>query len=145
MKFDFATVDLPALISAISALIVLCALLWAIFSPGCKEKKREKKEASFLRGSVRLYLDVLNDKLNRILNDPASWDGPFDAVAKQNHDALEKLFLGSEPLEFEERKKLRTFVRLFKGTPTMKNKEAFDAYKKELEVLMKVFPEEKAK
>jgi len=105
----------------------------------------KKKDASFLRGSIRLYFDVLNDKLKRILLDQSPLAGHFESLAKQNHDALEQLFLRSGPLEFEEREKLRAFVRFFKGTPVM-NKEDFPAYKTELEGLMKVFPpEEKPK
>ena len=144
MKFDFATIDLPAFISAISTLILLCALLWTIFYPRCRVKKRKKKEASFLRGSIRLYLDVLNDKLKQSLLDQSPVVGVFEGLAKQNHDALEDLFLHSDPLEFEERKKLRAFVRFFKGIPEM-NKEDFSVYKTNLEGLMKVFPEEKEK
>ncbi len=104
----------------------------------------KKKEASLLRGSIRLYLDVLNDKLNRFLLDQSPLVNAFETLAKQNHDALEDLFLRSDPLEFEEREKLGAFVRFFKGTPAM-NKEDFPAYKTELEGLMKVFPEEKTK
>lgn len=125
-------------------MIVLCALLWAIFSPLCKERKKKRREASFLRGSIRLYLDVLNDKLKRILLDSSPLVGTFEKLAKQNHDALEKLFLASDPLEFGERDKLRAFVRFFKGIPEMK-KEDLVAYKMELDILMKVFPEEKTK
>ncbi|MBA7493392.1 hypothetical protein ES702_03950 [subsurface metagenome] len=142
MKIDLGTLDLTALISLFYTLVVLCGLLWAFFSPSCKEKKRKKKEASFLRGSIRLYLDVLNDKLKRILLDQSPLSGNFEKLAKQNHDALEQFFLCSDPLEFEEREKLRAFVRFFKGIPEM-NKEDFDAYKTKLEGLMKVFPEEK--
>ena len=147
MKFELGTLDWTVIISAISTVILLFALLWAMFSPGHKEKNRKKEEASFLRVSIRLYLDVLNDKLKRVLertlHDQSPLGGDFERLAKQNHDVLENLFLGSDPLEFEERKKLRAFVHFFKGTPEMENREAFEDYKKELEALMKVFPEEK--
>ncbi|MGR3303320.1 MAG: hypothetical protein ACUZ8I_12565 [Candidatus Scalindua sp.] len=139
MKIDLGTLDLEALISLISTLVLLCSLLWAIFSPSCKEKKRKKKEASFLRGSIRLYLDVLYDKQKQI---PFPSFGVFERVAKQNHDALEQFFLVSDPLKFEERKKLREFVRFFKGAPVM-NEEAFPKYKTKLEDLRQVFTEKK--
>jgi len=144
MKIDFGALDLTTLISAVSTLTILCALLWTILSPHFKEKKRKKKDASFLRGSIRLYLDVLNDKLKWPPRVPDPTIGDFEKLAKQNHDALEQLFLRSDPLEFEERKKLRAFVRFFKGTPKM-NAEDFVAYERGLESLMEVFPEEKIK
>ncbi len=152
MKIDLGTLDLAAVISSIiSTIVILCALLWAILSPGCEEKKRKKKEASFLRTSIRLYLDVINDKLNQ---SPPSFylekvakqnHGPsfrrFETVTKQNHDALEQFFLGSDLLEFEEREKLRQFVRFFKALPEITKEEQLKKYKTKLEDLMKMFPE----
>ena len=141
--------------SIISTLVILSALLWTIFFPSWEEKERKKKDASFLRGSIRLYLDVLNDKLSQ--NDPGYYlqkvaitdYGPaisnFETLTKQNHDALEKLFLASDPLEFKEREKLRAFVRFFKGIPEMKTDEDFLVYKMKLEDVMEMFPEEKPK
>lgn len=146
---------LETIISFFPNLLLLVALLWNMIHPGCKEKRRKKKEASFLRGSIRLYLDVLNDKLSQnepgyylqevALSDHGPAIGRFEKVTKQNHDALEKFFLGSELLEFEEREKLRTFVRFFKGIPEMTTIIAFNYYKMQLEDLMKVFPKEKPK
>ena len=154
MNIDCGILDLAIVISSIiSTIVILCALLWTILSPGCREKKRKKKEASFLRTSIRLYLDVINDKLNQ---SPPSFylekvalqnHGPairrFETVTKQNHDALEQFFLGSDLLEFEEREKLREFVRFFKAFPEITKEEQLKKYKTQLEALMKVFPEEK--
>ena len=40
------------------------------------------KEASLLRGNIRLYLDVLYDKLKRILLDQSPLAGEFEGLAK---------------------------------------------------------------
>ncbi len=82
MKFELGTLDWTVIISAISTVILLFALLWAMFSPGHKEKNRKKEEASFLRVSIRLYLDVLNDKLKRVLERTLHDQSPWAATSK---------------------------------------------------------------
>lgn len=52
MKFELGTLDWTVIISAISTVILLFALLWAMFSPGHKEKNRRgffsKSQHSFI-------------------------------------------------------------------------------------------------
>ena len=141
MTVDLSTLTWPAVSSLTSAGIALCAFLYAVFSPRHREKKAKAENASLLRCNVRLYLDVLSDKIGYVRHNYQQQDRikAFEEQTNQNHDAIEEFSLHSEPLHFEERMKLLEFVRYYKSAPYMQEAD-FKVYQEKLNALLALFP-----
>ncbi len=138
MRLDLCALNWQGLSSLISAAIALSTLLYAVISPRRREKRKEIENASLLRNNIRLYLDVLKDKLDRHLGETGGLT-TFEGEAEQNHNALEDLSLHSQPLRYEERVKLYEFVRHYKSALPMQG-AAFGVYRQKLSGLLELFP-----
>jgi len=138
MRFELCTLSWQGLSSLISAAIALSALLYAVIAPKRRERRKEREEAGLLRNNIRLYLDVLKEKLERHAGQTGGLS-TFEGEAKQNHDVLENLSLHSQPLRLEERVRLYDFVRHYKSTIPMQG-DAFSAYREKLDGLLELLP-----
>ncbi len=99
------------------------------------EWRRKRRGAVLIRGSIKLYLDVLKLKIDSVLElietekagkvidreflFSMKTPGGFEKENKINHDAIEGLFLKADALSIREREALAKFIAYFKAAPKM--------------------------
>ncbi|MCX5914295.1 MAG: hypothetical protein NTV04_20465 [Deltaproteobacteria bacterium] len=130
------------------ACIMLLGVLIALFQPILQRRRDRKSRIRRITTKVSLYLDVFEVKASREINvferggESSVKEGRFEQENKRNYWALEQAFLNSHELSEAAHSELRAFVKHFKLSRNMREKEEVETFRDRIRnpELRKYFP-----
>jgi hypothetical protein len=138
--------SIESVFRVVTPLSTTIGIIIAIFYPRKQKRKKDKEEKIMMKESIILYLEIMRDKVNNLLDDPKNLreaianceisytdsgfpiNNSFENMNKQNHDTIEKLYLEADILSIEKRNKLKDFIEFYKKSPNMSDQDAFKRY-----------------